>query len=267
MKTLKMISMLLFLFCSPLVAEVSSKEVTQEFRWQMCKETSLYYSQFGNKRNWNEYRQFMYSAARVAKMFPIYPAKDEQDRTLQFFEFGGVESMWTQDTVVVNVPGAKYSNGQVKRVSVDVSWVGLNEDSIEWTYRVAKAIQNKKPIPKHCKINDWYANKEFIELMKNVYIPKGIKLKKIDKNVITLAKEEYKILKKKIRNPNILRETLAGTDFGYSESTQDELDSVLIYRVIEELDRKSRGWKYGGSLYSNKRRSLYKHLSENVINE
>ena len=51
---------------------------------------------------------------------------------------------------------------------------------------------------------------------------------------------------------------------GYRESTQDEIDSALIYRVIVELDRLSRGWPFGSQQYA-RDREVYNELYPYVL--
>lgn len=254
---LKILFLLLFL-CGPL--SIKAFEPYRDLRIGLTKETALYYKRFGFKRPAEQFRPFMFSAIRVARMFPMYPGKSEQDRMLRLFEFGGLESFWQEDFVVLNVPGAFYSNGKVKRVSVDFSAWGLNENSVEWTYAVALAIQQNRQLPK--RIGSWYRHPKFEALIKGAKIPKTIKLRKIDLAVAEEYKRDYFIQKSIFRDPEALRKVMIDRAPVWSENTQDDIDSTLIYRVIEELDRKARGWKYGQELYAHEKHALYRHLSQ-----
>lgn len=198
----------------------------------------------------------MFSAYRVADMFPMYPAKHNLDRMLQFFELGHFESDWEKDFAIANIPGAKYSNGKVKRFSVDFSWAGVNQMHINWTYKVAKAIQQGKPLPRK------YTTKKFRKLIKGAKIPKGVKLKKINLIHVTHARNEWKRMLKEGMSPNDIQKKLKIS--GYKERTQDDIDSSLIYRVIVEIDRVSRGWPYGSQQYS-RDREIYNLLSFYVL--
>lgn len=254
----------MLLINSAVNGQESSSVITQELRWNLCKETALHYKQWGFKREWNEFRPFIFSAARVQKMFPMYPAKSDHDRMLIFYELGGLESFWEQNFMSVNIPGAQYSNGKVKKVSVDFTWIGLNEGTINWTYYVALAIQRGEYIPNHVPGTDWWAPKGFEETLKGAKIPKNLKLRKIDLKLAEEAKAVYYKYKKTIKDPNKLRKVVNSNLPPFEENTQDQIDSALIYRVIEELDRKCRNWPYGADLYNHRKRALYRHLSQFV---
>lgn len=249
----------LFLSIVLLVATLGHTEINidKDVRTVLCKKTASYFHGEVNYR-WTYYNKSMYAASRTARMFPMYPAKNNMDRTLQFFELGCLESFWTPNLVVANVPGIHYSIGSIKHFSVDYSRWGLNEEGIEWTYAVAKAIQDNKKIP--TKIGNWYATPEFIKLMKKAYIPKNLKLKQIDLNIASDAHSGYILMHRKGYSPKYIKKHLKLGK--YIEEDQDDIDSALIYRVIEEVDRYTRGWKYGLSLYTAKKEHLYTYLSK-----
>lgn len=255
---------LLLLLLLPL--NIKAFEPDRDLRISLAKETSLYYKQReGVNRNPNDFRPFLYSAARVAKMFPMYPAKGHYDRMLRLFELGGLESFWTKNFIIINIPGAKYSNGIVKRVSVDFSAWGVNEDSINWTYEVASRIQKGKSIPAH--IGDAYFTKNFRKMIKDIRIPKDLKLRKIDLSVAEKFKNDYYTQKRFYRDAEALRRVMEDRAPVWEENTQDDIDSTLIYRVLEELDRKSRNWSYGHQLYSPKKHALYNYLTQFIDEE
>ncbi len=259
------IKTLLFLLFLNLGLIGNSFEPHRDLRIDLSKETALYYKNFGYKRAPEEFRPFLYSAIRVARMFPMYPASGEKDRMLRFFELGGLESFWQKDFLVLNVPGAKYSNGVVKRVSVDFSVWGVNEDSVPWTYVAARCIQQGKPFPKH--VGSWYPTKEFREMMKGAKIPRDLRLRKIDLSIVTAIKSEYAKQKRLTRDPEKLRKAMKSKMPAWEENTLDDISSALIYRILEELDRKSRGWKYGHELYSENKHALYRHLDQFIEEE
>lgn len=249
---------LLLLAPLKLKSEVVPDYQDRKLRLKLCQETYNYYKKFGYERDWNEYRAFMFSSYRVAKMFPMYPAKDLHDRMLQFFELGEAETMWKKNNLEVNIPGANYGELKVKRLSVDYGWAAVNEINVNQTYWIAKAIQSGKPIPLR------YSTPSFREILKNAKIPKELKLRKIDLSYTYDAREIYKDMKDKGYSPNKIRRELIFAD--YIEETQNEIDSILIYRVIEELERMNLGWTYGHRLYS-KERNLYNHLSKVLEDE
>lgn len=249
-----------FLLLYPTVSHADNHSViNKEMRVELCKEVVHFYRNEA-RLNYNRFRPYMFAAYHVNQMVPNYPAKNETDRMLRFFQFGGLESSWGREAIVLNVPGASYSNGKVKRVSVDFSPFGINEDQVSWTYAVAKAIQDGRRIPK--QVGNWKPNAEFIEMAKHMNVPQDLDLKKIDLNLVKLAKQEYYREKKYIKDPNKLRISVNKHMPEFTCDTQDDLDSTLLYRVLEDMDRVSRGWKHGLELYSPSKYELYEHLSE-----
>lgn len=232
----------------------------RDLRVELTEQLSLYYKKLGYFRDPKEFRPFMFSAIRVAKMFPMYSDEGEQDRMLRLFALGGLESFWKENFIVLNVPGANYSNGKVKRVSVDFSAWGLNETNVEWTYAVAKQLQENGKIPK--RVKGWFSYPEFRELMRGAKIPKEIKLRKIDLGIANAYKKDYYILKPKYKNQEKLRKVMVSRAPVWLENTQDDIDSTLIYRVLVELDRKARGWKYGQEQYKDGKHDPYRHLKQ-----
>src|SRR5437660_127400 len=98
---------ILFLFLLFAPKFVKAFEPYRDLRITLSEQTARYYKS-EQKRNPEEFRPFLYSAIRVAKMFPMYPANNRQDRMLRLFELGGLESFWTKNFIVINAPGAKY---------------------------------------------------------------------------------------------------------------------------------------------------------------
>lgn len=232
----------------------------RELRIELTEQLSLYYKKLGYDRDPKEFRPFMFSAIRVAKMFPMYSDEGEQDRMLRLFALGGLESFWKENFIIINVPGANYSNGRVKRVSVDFSAWGLNESNVEWTYAVAKHLQETGKIPK--KVKGWYSYPEFAELLRGAKIPKEIKLRRIDLKVAKDYKKDYYNLKPRFRDQEKLRKIMTQRAPLWLENTQDDIDSALIYRVLVELDRKARGWNYGQDQYKDSKHEAYRYLKQ-----
>jgi len=177
------------------------------------------------------------SSYRVSKMFPYYPDTDQKARILKFYSWGSQESVFKPNFVSVNVPGAKYATGKVKFFSVDFGWTGLNNFNIAWTYEVASCIQEKKPLPR-------YLHFKLKEYLKGVRIPKNMTLKKIDQQHYWDARGQWKyFIKKGYKKDNIAKRVIVC----YKEESIDDVDSLLIYRVLVELDRAARGWREGSS--------------------
>lgn len=229
----------------------TSKSNDKALRIAVSKETSKYYEQIGINRSWKKYAPFINASQRVADMFPSFPSKGRDDRMLRFYTYGAKETFLTRNRAEVNVPGAKYSTGIVRKFSIDYGWSGLNEANVKLAFYTARAIQNRTKIP-----GNLGRNKAFLELIKDARIPKNINLKVIDLSTARSAKIEYKTLLNKGYNPESIRKHIR---VGYREEDQDDIDSLLIYRVIIELERISLGWKYQTWDFE-----LYNHLSDFV---
>ncbi len=255
MKRFSKIILLLILLLSP----INLRAITNLKK--VCEATSQYYSH-STHRTVDSYYPFIQAAEKVSKMFPGYPGcKDSKDLALQFYQVGMLETSLKRDMVVCNVPGMHYPNGTINTFSVDFSWIGLNENSVRMTYDVAMAIQNHYPIPR--KIGKWSANKRFLKLIKAVKIPKDIKLKKIDLNIAVDAKRQYNKLKLTNSNPYKIKKLIK--TLKYTEETQDDLQSALIYRAIEELDRSSMHMNCLMKNYPKSKMGLYNYLKSKDI--
>lgn len=210
---------------------------TQETRIMLSKKMDRYYREQGVNRGASYYRPFLYSASRVAGYFPMFPAETAQERMIEFLSYSGTESEFKLGLSHINVPGARYFNGtrKVKFYSVDFGHAGLSEQNVKWTYIAAKAIQDKKPIPTNI------GNRRFRKMLKNAKIPKEINLMKIDLTPAIESRKEYKVYKTIGMDPETIRKTI---QIPFDEKTQDDIDSILIYRVLVELERYSMGWNY-----------------------
>lgn len=232
--------------------ELKAEAATQQERIQLSKEMDRFYRREGYKRGAKYYRQFLWSASRAAKWFPMYPAKSPQDRMVRFLCYSGVESRFNLGMTHINVPGVKYFGGtkKVKFYSVDFGHPGLSEQNVDWTYSVAKALQEGKPIPRGI------GTRAFRNALKDVKIPKNIKLKKIDLTDAIKSRRVYQTLTAVRMDPELIRKSIS---VPFDESTQDDIDSMLIYRILVELDRYYRGWNY-----DTWDKELYEFLSQYV---
>ncbi len=178
-------------------------------------------------------------------MFPTYPSTSAEDRVKKFMSWGAQESVWQPNFVAINIPGAKYSNGRVKFFSVDYDWPGINSENTEWAYQIASSVQQKRKLPRGL-------HPRFVKALKDVRIPSNIKLKHIDPRLAAEAKKEWLRLVRSGVNVNRIASKIK---VPYESTTEDDVDSMLIYRVLIEMDRHVRGWKEGSQ-----RRDLYEHL-------
>ncbi len=64
---------------------------------------------------------------------------------------------------------------------------------------------------------------------------------KIDLTPAIESRKEYKVYKTIGMDPETIRKTI---QIPFNEKTQDDIDSILIYRVLVELERYSMGWNY-----------------------
>lgn len=224
----------------------------KKLRVTIAKETDLFYRKVGVNRGWEYYMPFVNSSYRVSKNFPGYPAIDNKDRLLKAYCMGSNESYLKYNFINVNIPGVRYASGRVKRFSLDYTWVGLNEENVKWTYSVAKDIQAKQPVANRAM------TKKAREIINNdgVKIPKSLPLRKIDLRDASLALNQYKQLVAKGYTPDKINSIIK---ISFKENTADELDSALIYRMLVELDRSTRGWNY-----NLQNEELYKWLTQRV---
>lgn len=199
-------------------------------------------------RKWRSFRPFATSAIRVGSIFKSVLPEDRL--ILKLHTLGGVESLYKMGFVNVNVPGMKYASGKVKFFSLDYTAYGLNDRNVKRTYEIARMRQLGE------KLTRKHGNKEFIRLMNSVRIPKNIKLKKIDTSPSIKAKQKYDYLTRIGKTP---KEIYGLITIDYTEDTQDDLDSALIYRAIIELERYTLGWKYNIT-----DEELYSWLRKNV---
>lgn len=209
--------------------------------WNLVAETTQYYMDQGYTRSPKTIATFLGSSMRVASMTSGFPAADLEERTLRLFSWGSRESGYRESFYQVNIPGKSYkglpAGVVVKAMSVDFGWSGLNEGNVNWTYRAALCVQNGEPFPKW--INNMLAKdtQEFIRA--NLVIPQKFKLKKIDLESAKSAHRLYRSQLKKGISPEKMKIWV-----DYKEKTPDELDSLLIYRWLVEVDRCKRGWKW-----------------------
>ena len=237
-KTLSKILLVAMLFLAPVMSKAKALHSDPNYvalGKELTQETKKYYQEQGAKRNIDWLNAYFQSSVRVSKIFKNFPAKDNIDRILKFYSYRGSESRFRLNYAVANIPGAKYSNGKVKRFSVDFGSAGLNQDNVTWTYEMAFAIQNDLPLP------ETNISKRLARELRKLKIPKNLKLKQIDLSVVSKAKKEYLYYVKKGVNLNKISNRIK---IEYKEETSDELDSILIYRILVELDRIDRGWEY-----------------------
>lgn len=216
------------------------------FTKNIVNETYLYMHNNGTYGlNKHDMLVFAKSSYRVAKMFPSYPSTSIEDRVKKFMSWGAQESQWHPNYVCVNVPGAKYATGKVKFFSVDYDWTGINSKNTKWAYYLALTIQQRKPLLKEL-------HPEFRRMLADVRIPKKLKLKWIDPQLERDAAGQWKYLLRK----GVAKDKIASRiRLEYVSNTEDDVDSMLIYRVLIEMDRAARGWKEGAN-----RADLYRHL-------
>jgi len=257
-KKILMLLIIAFFSIFPNLVEGKGKYINttnySEAREELSKKTVSYYKKAGWTRDEDRFHYFLQSAANVAEMFPMYPAKNKFDRMLKMYCYGGQESIYRLCFININVPGATYINGKlhVRNYSLDYDWVGLNDMNVIWTKKVAEDIQNQRPISKK------YATQKLINILKGAYIPKTIKLKEINTKISHNIKAEWRRLDKAGYHPNNILQQLNKIPTGYMSYTQNDLDSLLIYRIIVELDRITRGWDY--ETYD---KELYNYLKKN----
>jgi hypothetical protein len=211
--------------------------------WEITSKTVQYFSDNGIKRTVKGVRLFLDSAWRVAKMDDNFPSENFDIRWTQLFGYGGKESGYIPNYVHVNIPGVKYDclpkGKSVKKESIDWGWTGLNDDNVEWTYILAKSIQDGIPVSADFRTKYQISQTTQDELRATLHIPKRLKLKKIDLSISKQVKKSWERQVKKGVAPSKIRVSVP-----YRESTPDDKDSMLIYRIMVEVARKNVHWNY-----------------------
>lgn len=188
-------------------------------------------------------RLYVNSSYHVAKMWKEFPHTDFYQRVACYIGWGGAESGFETDYVHFNIPGKPYpglKGLKVKKFSVDYAWSGLNEDNVENTYAVAKALQDGRTLTTGDMYRMGLHPSLMVEIKKVLRIPKNLQLYHIDVSTAIEARKQYDVQRKAGVKPKQIR-----IHIDYNEDTQDKIDSVLLYRSIEEFDRYLRGWPPG----------------------
>jgi hypothetical protein len=184
----------------------------------------------------------MNAAYHVAKMWTSWPATDFHERVARNIGWGGKESEFRVDYVHYNIPGKPYpglKGLKVKRFSVDYGWAGLNEENVESTYQLALAIQQHRHVSVAELRRLGFYPTIYRELKTRLKIPADLKLFHIDTSTSEDAQRQYDYQKRAHIAPKQIRISIP-----YEEYSQDAIDSVLLYRTIEEFDRYLRKWPY-----------------------
>lgn len=245
--------LIIMLALLPAVLRPETSEVlNRSTRIELSNTIRQYYAQDGDKRQATAFRPFLWTASRAAKWFPIYPAANETDRVLKMLTYGANETHFRLNVAEANVPGAKIFGGRkhIRFFSIDVMWTGMNEQNLKWTYEVARLLQDGKKIPKG------YGNKRFRNALMYCHVPKDIKLTKIDMAPIAQAHKDWVKYKHKGYDPRKIKSLIK---IQIDENSQDDIDSAMIYRILVELDRYSRGWDI--DTYD---KELYERLSDGM---
>ncbi len=181
-----------------------------------------------------------YAATRVDKWF----YKAEPNLKPKIMAMGKNESGNILGAYAINVPGVhlKKYDKTIKTLSIDYSYIGVNNLSLDWTYQIAKALQIEDIQLRKKKLEylrkRYYLNRDFIQKIGCVYIPANVKLKRLTQDTGWLEKDYDKI---KYLSPNKARLYL-NKKYVFKEDTLNEVESMTVYRVLEELDRQERGW-------------------------
>jgi hypothetical protein len=187
-------------------------------------------------------RPYLNASYHVARMWLQFPSEDFYQRVACFMGYGGKESGFEPNYIHYNIPGKAYPglHGlKVRHFSVDYSWAGLNEGSVEQTYAIAKALQEGRYLSHKQVFALGFSPNIYDNLSRILKIPQNLELYKIDLSTAKEARVQYLREKRDHVSPRHIR-----IDVPYAEDTQDKIDSVLLYRTIEEYDRYLRGWPY-----------------------
>lgn len=257
MRKLKLGLLVLGLLCSCLViwktkhpgsgsvnpcADVKPIVIERQMSEEAIKDFIAYHALRYAEKDWvrglrlTELRKMVDASFYCADRFPQFWESDRLERAVTMFCYGYSETRWTPGSVCFNLPG--YTPG-VKHWSIDVFWTGLNEHNLygkDSVFLKAMKLQKAGGLPG-------------IELM---WPPSQKKFE--------AAKREY-IRQKKLKiKPKDMKFNFVVHEEGY-----DDYTSALVYRIMEELERKKFGWSY--QPYSTTaKRYLMRKLKDNHIN-
>ncbi len=222
-------------------AEVTAvAENADAIYWNTLAATADYFAKRGFPRPASRLKPFLDSSHRVAEMVKGFPTYDPIENAHTYFAYGGQESVYRWSYVNINFPGQKFQNNtEVKRFSLDYGWIGLNDINISLTYIVARALQEGKPLPNWVKVSLHPDARKF--LRSHVRVPKDLKLLWIRPGMGKEALNQWKWAKSKRMNNRLFKKRFSHS---FREKTEDDLDSMLLYRIIIEIDRRARGWEY-----------------------
>ncbi len=186
---------------------------------------------------------YLKASETVAGWWKTYPAYGYWERVSIGVGYCGVESDFKPDLIHFNIPHKSYPGLrglQVKHFSVDFSSFGLSSENCVGTYEAAKAIQGGYDIDAKRSKKLGLHPLLIKSLRKELSIPKSLKLYKIDISKATEAHRQYRLLLAKGINPNKMK-----IHVSYVEKTQDEINCTLLYRFLEEYNRKLMGLPMG----------------------
>ncbi len=221
---------------------VSTKE--DRIKAAVLREMSAWFKKQGETRKTEAYlRPYLEAAWRVSANVKDFPGNNRVENALKLFCQGAQESMFERNFVQTNIPGMRIAGPlKIRYFSLDYGWVGLNHGNVKWTYAAARSIQDG--VKKSHSLQEIVGKKTRDWMEANITIPKNIKLKRIDPSDVKVVKHQYEKWKKskegRGKEPKYF---VADTDF--QEKTEDDLDSMLYYRVLVEVDRKARDWPWG----------------------
>ena len=213
----------------------------------------LYYNSQGDMRTEADLEPFFSSASRVSHMVTGFPSRSRVENAHSYISWGANEVNLKRNMVCVNITGDSYESvGRVKFFSLDFGWCGMNSKNLRWTYTVADCLQNDKPFP--LEIRQMLSKKTLAYMRKNIKIPKTLKLKKINTSWEASVRFEWEKSRKNGMTSDQFRKI---AKIPFKEATEDDLDSILLYRIINEMDRMQRGW-----FYKSWSRGVYRRLAD-----
>lgn len=206
--------------------------------WAVLAEASAYYKESGLRRSPRHLKKYLESALRVSEMVRGFPSPNSYDNALRFFCWGAIEGQFVKDYVATNIPGMKINPrlGSVSWFSVDYGWAGVNEINVVWTYRYAVALQ--RGVKPNKVLRDQLHNSAEAFVAANIRIPAKLALKRVSVVGAKQAKAYW------LRTGDRRHKSYYQLVSGFHENSADDLDSMLLYRVLVEVDRRHRGWTY-----------------------
>lgn len=149
----------------------------------------------------------------------------------------------------LNIPGVYLPpfKKTIQTFTIDYSFMGINEINVNWSYEVAKALQIENPVKKVRQLKrlkiKYNLKNQFIISLYSKEIPPQIQLFKIETGIKPQIAFKRARMLKQGKSPLQIKNSLERQLDTKKNYSSNDIESFIIYRVLIEQERCSRGWK------------------------